>query len=83
MVENLANHFGVGDESNDPKFPSARAEERVSFENSLYRICPSFPESGSLLGVWDRLIGLGGGGPRSGEFELEAMLLVKRRAQEE
>ena len=59
MIENHPNHFGVGDERNDLKFPSALTEERVGLENSLYQISPSFPQSGSLLGVWDGLIGLG------------------------
>ena len=59
MVENLANHLGVDDERDDAKFPSALAEERVGFENPLYQICPSFPESGSLLGVWDGFLGQG------------------------
>lgn len=69
VLENSCDLLGLGDEGNDLKFPAALTEERVRLENSLYQTCPSFPESGSSLGVWERLIGLGCGGGRSCDFE--------------
>jgi hypothetical protein len=60
MVENGANHFGVEDERDDPKFSTALAEKGVGLEDSPNEIRPSFTESGTLLGVGEGLLGFGG-----------------------
>ena len=62
MLDDFADRLGLGDEGQDAKFSPAGTEQGVGFENSSNQICPSFPQSGSLLGVWDGLIGLGYGG---------------------
>ncbi len=59
MIENLANHLGVGDEGQDAKSPTALTEEGVGFENLLYQICPWPSESGALFGGRARLVGCG------------------------
>jgi hypothetical protein len=60
VIKNPADGVGLGEERNDAHFATAvSANQRVGFENSLDQTCPSFPESGSLLGVWEGLIGLG------------------------
>jgi len=78
VLDDLPDRVGLGDEGQDAKLPPAGTEKGVGFENSSNQICPSFPESGTLLGVGDGVAGLGGVLSGRSFFELEALFFPQR-----
>jgi hypothetical protein len=57
MMEDLPNHFWVGDERQDSELPAALTEEGVFLENPLDEIGPSSSERGAMA---RREVGLAG-----------------------